>query len=102
MEKFKNHVQYNLLNTIKVDAINDGSDEPFGYITDESREEFSNNLLEYISLIIANYNKFISTSDNVTSLYEYLNSMNIDFKSEDFEVYKEKTKLALEYYLANS
>jgi hypothetical protein len=102
MEKFKNHVQYNLLNTIKVDAINDGSDEPFGYITDESREEFSSNLLEYITLIIANYNKFLAKSDNVTSLYQYLNSKNINLKSDDFEVYKEKTKLALEYYLANS
>jgi hypothetical protein len=102
MEKFKNHVQYNLLNTIKVDAINDGSDEPFGYITDESREEVSSNLLEYITLIIANYNKFLAKSDNVTSLYQYLNSKNINLKSDDFEVYKEKTKLALEYYLANS
>jgi hypothetical protein len=33
MEKFKKHIEYNLLNTLKLDVMSDDSSEPFAFIT---------------------------------------------------------------------
>lgn len=102
MEKFKNHIQYNILNTLKLDVISDESTEPFAYITDESREEFCDELINYISNILVIYSKYIEVENNATSLYEHVSSKSIDLTSDDPEIMKKKIKIALEYVLSNS
>lgn len=102
MDKFFNHVKYNLLNSIEIDIMSEDGEEPFAYITDESRNNFANVLQEYLINLLINYNTFMENSSNVFSLRDYLKDNDIDFESNDLEMTKQKIKLALEYYLANS
>lgn len=102
MQNFKNHIRYNLLNILKLDIINDEDLEPFAYITDESREEFSENLISYIADLLVNYNSFISDPNNSEKLTKHIESMGIDLtKSDDISV-KDKIKIVLEFYLNNN
>jgi hypothetical protein len=102
MEKFKKHIEYNLLNTLKLDVMDDESSEPFAFITDESREEFSNELINYIATILIDYDKYINVEDNATSLYELMKTNKIDLTSTDPLIIREKIKLALEHVISNS
>lgn len=102
MDKFLNHVKYNLLNSIEMDVMSEDGEEPFAYITDEARDNFANVLQEYLINLLINYNTFMENSSNVFSLRDYLKDNDIDFQSNDLEMTKQKFKLALDYYLANS
>ena len=102
MEKFNNHMEYNHLNTLKLDVMSDESSEPFAYITDESREEFSNELINYIATILITYDNYIKIEDNTTYLYDLMSSKKIDLTSDDPNMMREKIKIALEHVLSNS
>lgn len=102
MDKFLNHVKYNLLNSIVMDVMSEDGEEPFAYITDEARDNFANVLQEYLINLLIGYNTFMEQNSNVLDLRDHLLNHNIDPQSNDLEMTKEKFKLALDYYLANS
>lgn len=102
MDKFLNHVKYNLLNSIEMDVMSEDGEEPFAYITDEARDNFANVLQEYLINLLIGYNTFMEQNSNVLDLRDHLLNHNIDPQSNDLEMTKEKFKLALDYYLANS